>query len=286
MNNNTINESELFRKYKSSNKVAFNDLSIHIFHYYIAYILLCYFKNNFFSLFLDIFLGLLQIKSFVIFHDCGHYSYFPNKTINYIVGSISGIFVLTPFCWNYDHVNHHLTNGNFENKLYHDFNESFIIDIECYKKSKYITRILYKIFKNPLFFYTIVSLFAYVIFYRFSILLHKLNNNKRYKEKLLTILFDTLFNNLGIISLTYFLNNNNLLFHYFIANLFSSLILFIIFNAEHTFNPSYIVNDKKWNFKDSGIKGSSFIIIPNYLKKNVWFRISSYSSFKFQNSML
>jgi cytochrome c peroxidase len=55
------------------------------------------------------------MKSIVIFHDCGHYSYFPNKIINYIVGSILGIIVLTPFSWNYDHVNHHLTNGNFEN---------------------------------------------------------------------------------------------------------------------------------------------------------------------------
>jgi len=40
----------------------------------------------------------------------------------------------------------------------------------------------------------------------------------------------------------------------------------MIFHNQHTFNPSYVVNDKEWNKKDSGLLGSSFIQIPSYLK--------------------
>tara|TARA_B100002051_G_scaffold275690_2_gene320578 strand:- start:1140 stop:1514 length:375 start_codon:yes stop_codon:yes gene_type:complete len=41
---------------------------------------------------------------------------------------------------------------------------------------------------------------------------------------------------------------------------------FILFHNQHTFNPSYVVDNKTWNKKDSGLKGSSFIQIPKYLK--------------------
>ena len=39
---------------------------------------------------------------------------------------------------------------------------------------------------------------------------------------------------------------------------------FMIFHNQHTFNPAYVVNDKEWNKKDSGLLGSSFIQIPPY----------------------
>ena len=41
---------------------------------------------------------------------------------------------------------------------------------------------------------------------------------------------------------------------------------FMLFQNQHTYNPGYICDNNKWNKKDSGLKGSSFIQIPKYLQ--------------------
>ena len=109
---NKINESELFSKYKSCYKSAFLDLSIHTFYISCALYLMWFFRNSWLSVFTILFVGLLNIKTFIIFHDCGHQSYTPNKTVNYMIGIITGIITNTPFSWNFNHNTHHLTNGN------------------------------------------------------------------------------------------------------------------------------------------------------------------------------
>ena len=39
-----------------------------------------------------------------------------------------------------------------------------------------------------------------------------------------------------------------------------------LFHNQHTFNPPYVTDNKSWSKQDSGLKGSSFIQIPRYLK--------------------
>ena len=43
-------------------------------------------------------------------------------------------------------------------------------------------------------------------------------------------------------------------------------IIFSIFHNQHTYNPSYVIENEKWSQRDSGILGSSFIQIPYFLK--------------------
>ena len=40
----------------------------------------------------------------------------------------------------------------------------------------------------------------------------------------------------------------------------------MIFHNQHTFNPPYVTNNETWNIIDNGLKGSSFIQIPDILK--------------------
>jgi hypothetical protein len=40
----------------------------------------------------------------------------------------------------------------------------------------------------------------------------------------------------------------------------------MVFHNQHSYNPSYVVDNENWNMTDSGLKGSSFIQIPYLLK--------------------
>ena len=49
------------------------------------------------TLFLSVFAAGFMVRTFIIFHDCGHGSFFKSKRLNTIVGIITGFMVFTPY---------------------------------------------------------------------------------------------------------------------------------------------------------------------------------------------
>ena len=57
------------------------------------------------------------VRIFIIFHDCGHGSFFRSSRANRIVGTILGSLVFTPYdYWHYEHAIHHKTVGNLDKR--------------------------------------------------------------------------------------------------------------------------------------------------------------------------
>jgi hypothetical protein len=57
---------------------------------------------------LAILAGGLLVRTFIIFHDCGHGSFFKSATANDIWGFISGVLTFTPYYhWRWEHSIHH-----------------------------------------------------------------------------------------------------------------------------------------------------------------------------------
>ena len=90
----TINETELFTKYKSSYTSAFLDFSVHAFLACSSFYSLWYFRNSWLSVFTITLSGLMYGRTIILFHHCGHNNYTPNKPLNYIIGITSGILHL------------------------------------------------------------------------------------------------------------------------------------------------------------------------------------------------
>jgi len=254
----------LFNKYKPSYYEACKDLVKHSIGYSCSLFGLWYFKDSYLSMITIPILGIMNVRTFIIFHDCGHNSYTPSKKLNYVLGSILGIFVFTPVSWSYSHHRHHLTAGNKENELNDPQNETVLSTFTEYRDLKY-KRHVYRIIMHPLIFFTLIPSFKFFILNRGNKLFDKyLNKICQRNTKL--ILYDTLFNNSGLFLLLVSMNQYGLLYHYLYSCMCSWSIGFILFHNQHTFNPPYVVTDKKWNKKDSGLRGSSFIQIPSYLK--------------------
>src|ERR1041385_6524525 len=48
--------------------------------------------------------GAFLVRVFIIFHDCGHDSFFKSRPANDIVGTLTGIICLTPYYqWRWEH---------------------------------------------------------------------------------------------------------------------------------------------------------------------------------------
>ena len=260
-----MNESELFKKYKSSYKSAFLDLSIHTFYLSSAFYLLWFFRDSWFSLFTIPIMALLNIKTFIIFHDCGHHSYSPSRAFNYIIGIITGILVQTPFSWNIRHDTHHATNGNIDNKYQWKYNEHIYFTLSQYKKLNVIKRWAFRFIITPEAFFLFAPLLHYFILERFSFIKLIFRKFRKPPIKLYWFL-EQIFNDIGVLYLNYTLYENSLLIHQVAIVCISGAVGIALFHCQHTFNPPYIVNNETYNQRDSGLLGSSFIQIPYVLK--------------------
>jgi len=58
-----------------------------------------------------------MVRTFIIFHDCGHGSFFASKRANEIAGIVTGVLTFTPWTrWWHDHAVHHATAGDLDRR--------------------------------------------------------------------------------------------------------------------------------------------------------------------------
>ena len=261
----TINETELFMTHKSSYSSAFIDFSVQTFLLCSSFFSLWYFRNSWFSIFTVPFLGLLNVKTFIIFHDCGHNSYTPSRTLNYVIGLITGVLVQTPLYWSFRHDTHHATNGNIENMYDWRYNEHIYCTLSQYKKFNLVKRCIFRFFITPEIFFLFAPLLNFIILERFSFSKIIYRKIRKTPVKLYWFL-EQVINNICVIYLNYILYINSMLAYWFIVMWIGGVIGVSLFHCQHTFNPPYVVNNDTWNIKDGGLHGSSFIQIPYWLK--------------------
>ena len=69
--------------------------------------------------------GGLLVRVFIIFHDCGHGSFFKSRAANDTVGFLAGILTFTPYYhWRWEHNIHHSSAGDLD-KRHADGNDPF-----------------------------------------------------------------------------------------------------------------------------------------------------------------
>ena len=53
------------------------------------------------------------VRTFIVFHDCGHGSFLPSKRANAYLGAVLGLLLFTPYAkWRHDHARHHASAGD------------------------------------------------------------------------------------------------------------------------------------------------------------------------------
>ena len=262
-----INENDLFNKYKPSYISAFVDLSQNLVLFCFGNYMLYLFKEYKVVYFFIPVMSLLNIKTFMSFHDCNHDSYTPNKTINYLIGTVSGILTVTlSMNWGLDHRTHHLTNGNVTNKYNYAFNETCRITYNQYSKFNCLTKILSKFLLHPIIQFSVTPILYFFFIQRFIYIVKKSKYESKIEDTMNMICFNHFIHNVGTIALFYFTSKLGY-FHLFITYIyFSQVIGYLLFFNQHMFNPPYVVNSENWSQRNSGLVGSSFIQIPGCLK--------------------
>jgi omega-6 fatty acid desaturase (delta-12 desaturase) len=203
--------------------------------------------------------GLFLIRIFIIFHDCGHGSFFKSRLVNDIVGFITGMLTLTPYYhWRWEHSIHHATAGALDRRGTGDV---WTMTVEEYLTASRWKRFAYRLSRNPFILFGIAPLYLFVIGQRFSAANASPRERWSVRWMNLAILIFALLMSWGFGVVMY------VLIHLTIEVVGGGLGIWM-FYVQHQFEDVYWERDKDWDFKAAALQGSSFYKLPRILQ---WF---------------
>lgn len=200
-----------------------------------------------------------MVRAFIIFHDCGHGSFFKSRQANDIVGNITGILTFTPYQrWRHDHAIHHATAGDLDRRGTGDVQT---LTVEEYLALPWWKRAGYRIMRNPLILFTIGAFLVFTVFQRFS------DRETGRRERI-----SVLGTNLALAGM---IAGLSALMGWQAYLMIQIPILFLgtsagvwLFYVQHNYEGTYWERHDKWDFFRAGLHGSSFYQLPAVLQ---WF---------------
>lgn len=203
--------------------------------------------------------GLFLVRVFIIFHDCGHGSFFKSKTANNAVGFISGMLTFTPyFHWRWEHSLHHSSCGDLERRGVGDI---WTMTVEEYLNASRFKRFTYRLVRNPLILFVIAPLFLFLVYQRIPSL--KASARERNSVWWMNLaLAGTAF------GMSLLIGFKAYLLIQLPAMMVAGTAGVWMFYIQHQFEDAYWEHHSNWDFADAALRGSSFYKLPKVLQ---WF---------------
>src|SRR5690606_11933349 len=111
------------------------------------------------TLILALLAGAFGVRIFIIFHDCGHGSFFKSRKANEFWGFICGVLTLTPFYhWRWEHAIHHATSSNLDNRGVGDI---WTMTVKEYLDASRWKRFSYHLVRNPIVLFIVAPLYLF-----------------------------------------------------------------------------------------------------------------------------
>ncbi|MDP3642644.1 MAG: fatty acid desaturase [Bacteroidota bacterium] len=199
------------------------------------------------------------VRLFIIFHDCGHGSYFKSQKVNRIVGMFFGILAFTPYDkWHNQHIKHHGTVGNLDKRG--------VGDVWTLTKEEYLAcdkweRFKYRVYRNPLVMFGIGSLYVFLFQNRLT------QKGMTWKEK-----WNVYFTNTALllifIAMSLFVGFGTFLIIQLSILYIAAVSGLWLFYLQHQYEDVTWFRNKDWNYRIVALEGSSFVKFPKLLQ---WF---------------
>jgi omega-6 fatty acid desaturase (delta-12 desaturase) len=101
------------------------------------------------------------VRLFMIQHDCGHRSFFPNRRANDWVGRTIGVLTLTPYYqWRRSHAMHHAGSGNLDRR---GIGDVMTLTVSEYLARSRWGRLRYRLYRNPAIMFGIGPLYLFLL---------------------------------------------------------------------------------------------------------------------------
>ena len=197
------------------------------------------------------------LRTYILFHDCTHGSFWPTKRGNTWLGIFFGMLVYSTYhAWRHDHAMHHATAGDLDRRGKGDVP---VLTVDEYNAMTRRGRLGYRLFRNQLVMFGLGPIWALVINPR----LVKKSMRPRIKRSVHAT-------NLGLVvvlgAVVWLLGwKEFLLVQAPMAWLAGAAGVFM-FYVQHQYEDVYWERGGNWSYADAALRGSSYLKLPKVLQ--------------------
>ena len=197
------------------------------------------------------------IRTFIIFHDCIHGSFFKSKKANDRVGFVTGVLTSFPYeKWKREHTIHHATSSNLDKRGIGDID---MLTVEEYMEKSKLGRLGYRLYRNPLVMFGLGPLFMVLI-------LNRINRSDAKKKERINTHVTTLTMVVILGALVWLTSWQAVLLVYGVTLFIAGSLGIWLFYIQHTYEDSYFEYDTEWDYVKAAVEGSSYYKLPKLLQ--------------------
>ncbi|MDH4619056.1 fatty acid desaturase [Brevibacillus sp. AY1] len=240
---------------KASIRQIFNTLVPYVLLWYAAYHSLS--VSYWLTLPILIVASGFMIRTFILFHDCCHQSFFNNRLANDILGTITGVLTHVPYeQWKNAHAIHHATSSNLDKRGVGDI---WIMTVNEYESAPFWLQIAYRIYRHPIVMFGLGPIYVFLFQYRFN------RKGAKNRERLNTYLTNVLLIAYYLVMCwavgweTFLLIQGPI---FYLSGLFGIWLFYV----QHQFEDSYFENEEEWSYVKAAVEGSSYYQLPKPLQ--------------------
>jgi acyl-lipid omega-6 desaturase (Delta-12 desaturase) len=197
------------------------------------------------------------IRTFIVFHDCTHGSFFRSAKANERVGGALGVLLWMPFhSWRHKHAVHHATAGDLSRRGVGDIHTLTVAE---YRELPWWGRVGYQLFRNPFVMFGLGPLWVIVAGPRFF----APSASKKVRR---SVLGTDLALTVVVGGLCWLLGWQTFLIVQAPALLLTGAIGIWLFYVQHQFEDSYWETRPTWQYEEAALRGSSYLKLPKVLQ--------------------
>ncbi len=203
--------------------------------------------------------GAFMVRIFIIFHDCGHGSFFKSRGANDFWGFLTGMLTFTPYYhWRWEHSIHHASSGHLDRR---GIGDVWTMTVQEYLQASRWKRFSYRLARNPFVLFVLAPIFLFVVMQRFP----KRSANLRERHSVSWM-------NLAIVGMAAIMSMIFGLMPYLLVQLGAVALAGTagvwLFYVQHQFEEVYWERGENWDHTTAALQGSSYYKLPKVLQ---WF---------------
>ena len=197
------------------------------------------------------------LRTFIVFHDCAHGSFFAGRTANKCVGVACALLVYQPFhSWRYEHAVHHATAGDLDNRGMGDVDTLTVAE---YRELSRLGRVGYRLMRNPFVLLVLGPLWALFLEPR---LVPGWARERFWRKIVATdIAIVAIIAALGAL-----LGWGAVALVQVPSAMLAGAAGVWLFYVQHQFEGVYWVRNDSWSYAESALRGSSHLKLPKVLQ--------------------
>jgi len=199
------------------------------------------------------------VRIFIIFHDCGHGSFFKSVRTSRIVGTLMGALVFTPYDrWHRSHAAHHSTVGNLDKRGNGDV---WTLTTEEYRSKTRGQKFFYRLYRHPVMLFVLGPVILFTIWFRFNV--KGISQKERWNLYLVNGIIL-----IWCVGLSFLMGWKAFLMIQLPIIFIATSVGSWLFYVQHQFEDVIWSHTDNWDYQEMALHGSSFLKTPRIIQ---WF---------------